>query len=61
MKYVRGFASNLDYLLPFTNYWLFGHTHVYTNMILDNTRCYCNPLGYPGELTNMKLEYLEIE
>ena len=49
MKYYKGFASNLDHLIPLTNLWLFGHTHYHVDTILDKTRCYANPLGYPDE------------
>lgn len=49
MKYSRGFASNLDHLIPLTNLWLFGHTHCHVDTMLDKTRCYANPLGYPDE------------
>ena len=56
MKYVRGFASPLDHLVKYTDLWLFGHTHAYTDMMLKNTRCYCNPMGYPGENTGFQIE-----
>ncbi len=49
MKYAKGFASNLDHLIPLTNIWLFGHTHCHIDTMLDKTRCYANPMGYPGE------------
>ena len=49
IKYAKGFASNLDHLIPLTNLWLFGHTHYHIDTILDKTRCYANPLGYPDE------------
>ena len=31
-------------------HWAFGHSHSHTDMIIDQTRCIANPLGYPGEL-----------
>lgn len=49
MKFAKGFASNLDHLIPLTNIWLFGHTHCHIDTMLDKTRCYANPMGYPGE------------
>jgi hypothetical protein len=49
MKYAKGFASNLDHLIPLTNIWLFGHTHTHIDIMLDKTRCYANPMGYPSE------------
>lgn len=29
--------------------WLFGHTHDSVDIMLGETRCFANPLGYPGE------------
>jgi len=29
--------------------WLFGHTHNFVDKMIGNTRCVCNPYGYPGE------------
>jgi predicted phosphodiesterase len=61
MKYARGFASPLDHLVKHANIWLFGHTHAYTDMMLENTRCYCNPMGYPNENTGFQIESIELE
>lgn len=48
-KYNKGFASNLDHLLPYATTWLFGHTHCHIDTFIGNTRCYANPVGYHGE------------
>lgn len=32
--------------------WCYGHTHTFNDVVLDGTRFVCNPLGYPGEVTN---------
>lgn len=61
MKYVRGFASPLDHLVKYARVWLFGHTHAYTDMMLEDTRCYCNPMGYPGENTGFQIECIELD
>lgn len=29
--------------------WLYGHTHEYMDYHVGNTRCVCNPYGYPNE------------
>lgn len=29
------------------NYWIFGHTHEYLEYRVNNTKCICNPVGYP--------------
>ena len=45
------FASNLDSFIldKSPNVWISGHTHSYFDGILGNTRCICNPYGYPSE------------
>lgn len=49
MKYARGFASNLDHIIPYATIWLFGHTHYHVDKMLNETRCYGNAVGYPDE------------
>lgn len=56
MKYAKGFASNLDHIIPLCNLWLFGHTHHHVDMPLDTTRCYANPRGYPSETEGVAFE-----
>jgi predicted phosphodiesterase len=29
--------------------WLFGHTHAECDIVIGDTRCLCNPYGYPSE------------
>ncbi len=47
----RFFANNMDkYIIKYQPAaWLFGHTHDYIDMKIDNTRAICNPFGYLGE------------
>jgi predicted phosphodiesterase len=33
--------------------WIYGHTHTYSDRMINNTRYVCNPYGYPGENTNI--------
>ena len=30
-------------------YWVYGHTHDAMKYEVDNVKCICNPMGYPGE------------
>ena len=41
-----GYASDSDNLLKKSKVWIFGHTHRYSDIILYETRCICNPHGY---------------
>lgn len=44
------FASNLDDLItPNIKYWLCGHTHDNTDIVINDCRCIVNPFGYKGE------------
>lgn len=61
MKYARGFASNLDHIIPYATIWLFGHTHCHVDKELNKTRCYANPVGYPDEAdTGFKVESIDL-
>lgn len=44
-----GFASNLDHLVHDADYWICGHTHIYTETTIGKCRVLINPRGYPGE------------
>lgn len=49
------FANNIDNIIEKVapSYWIFGHTHnVMEFNYNEKTKCICNPLGYPGELTS---------
>lgn len=37
--------------IPQVNTWIFGHTHVHTNVTIDGCRLLSNPRGYPNEHT----------
>jgi len=32
-----------------------------TDIMLENTQCYCNPMGYPGENTGFQIECIELD
>jgi len=36
--------------------WVYGHTHDSNDFDLDNTRCLVNPLGYPRENANCRVQ-----
>lgn len=35
--------------------WIYGHTHMASNIIIDDIQFLCNPIGYPGENSNIDL------
>ena len=43
------FASNLDYLFPYADLWVHGHTHTPFDYTVGRCRVVCNPRGYRGE------------
>lgn len=53
------FASNLDYLFekyPNILYWICGHTHTSQDVMINKTRCVCNPAGYFTDREGFKIE-----
>jgi predicted MPP superfamily phosphohydrolase len=51
--YHQWFYCNMDELIE-TNgtkikYWIYGHTHTPSNVIINNITFLCNPIGYPNE------------
>lgn len=40
------YASHSDMLIDKAKLWIFGHTHRKSDIILNKTRCICNPHGY---------------
>ncbi len=44
----HSFASNLDHLIKSPiDYWVYGHTHTPNKKIINGTKLFCNPHGYP--------------
>jgi predicted phosphohydrolase len=56
-----GYSSNLDYLVKKSDVWVFGHTHEKISTMMENTKLYCNPVGYVGEERQTKLTKMIIE
>jgi len=47
-----GFANDgLDDVIAKAKLWLFGHTHRHIDKVINGTRCYVNPRGYPDEVS----------
>ena len=46
------YANNLDSLVMKANIWVCGHTHYAKHVMIGNCRCYVNPTGYAGEVSN---------
>ncbi len=40
--------------------WIFGHTHIKRDLKFNNCRLLCNPLGYPDENREFKIESVEV-
>ena len=60
--YNQWFYCDLDKLIE-TNgnkikYWIYGHTHTPSNVIMNEIPFLCNPIGYPNE--NKKTDYTKI-
>lgn len=54
-----GFASNCDDLFeldPNLKLWVFGHTHISTDLQVEQTRFVCNPYGYYGYDVNPQFD-----
>lgn len=45
------FASELENLMQYANYWICGHTHQYIRKKIGNCECIINPIGYNNEVT----------
>jgi len=51
--YNQWFYCNMDDLIETNvnkiNYWIYGHTHTPSNVIINEISFLCNPIGYPNE------------
>lgn len=54
------FAVDLDNLIAEYEpaLWVYGHTHSFKDVNLGKTRCVCNAVGYRGETTHYKQNYI---
>lgn len=56
-KYNQWFYCNMDEIINNNKdnikCWIYGHTHSTSNRLIDNIPFICNPIGYPGENSNI--------
>jgi hypothetical protein len=53
-KYNQWFCCNLEHLMNFkVKCWIYGHTHMQSECIINNVPLLCNPIGYPEENFNI--------
>jgi len=60
LPYNQWFYCNMDDLIE-TNvnkikYWIYGHTHTPSNVIINDIPFICNPIGYPNENSNLDFQ-----
>lgn len=55
--YNQCFASDVDEMFTKDNIklWIYGHTHIASDICINNIRLVCNPIGYKDE--NVKINY----
>ena len=55
--FLEGVYSNMDDLIKINRtkikYWIYGHTHISSNVIMNEIPFLCNPIGYPNENRNV--------
>ena len=55
LPYNQWFYCNMDDLFEKNEnkikYWIYGHTHTQSNVIINEIQFLCNPIGYPNENT----------
>ena len=40
--------------------WIYGHTHIYSNVMINDIYFLCNPIGYPNENKNINFQSIII-
>lgn len=56
----RFFVCDIPELVKKASIWLYGHTHDYNNFKYENCELFCNPVGYPHEMKEIKKYIIEI-
>jgi hypothetical protein len=53
LPYTQWFYCDMDNLVETygnkIKYWIYGHTHIQSNCIINEIPFLCNPIGYPNE------------
>jgi len=54
------YVTNLEYLMEgyAPKLWIYGHTHDFHDFMYDKTRMVCNPVGYRGEWTGYREQFV---
>lgn len=54
IKYNQWFYCNMEHLItPKIKGWFYGHTHMPSEIIMNDVPLLCNPIGYPDENINL--------
>ena len=60
IPYNQWFYCNMDDFIKLNGNkikcWIYGHTHISSNVIINKIPFLCNPIGYPGENTYLDFE-----
>ena len=48
-KVTPAYASHLDQLVAMSDHWIHGHTHSFSDYLIEKCRVVCNPRGYETE------------
>lgn len=60
IPYNQWFYCNMDDLIKINvnkiKYWIYGHTHTSSNVIMNEISFLCNPIGYPNENSNVDFQ-----
>jgi predicted phosphodiesterase len=54
------FASDLEYMMPGVDLWLYGHTHGCLDVKVGDCRVFSNQRGYPGEIPGFEPRVIEV-
>ncbi len=60
-NYNQWFASHCDmFFKKPVKVWIYGHTHLPKNTVIQGIPFVCNPLGYPSEQNTLRNEVIEV-
>ncbi len=57
--YANNFGNRLAYEAG-PRLWVHGHMHCHKDYVIGNTQVICNPYGYPGQLPDRAIRYMDI-
>jgi predicted phosphodiesterase len=60
LPYNQWFYCDMDELIEIhknkIKYWIYGHTHTPSNVVINEIPFLCNPIGYPNENANVNFQ-----